>query len=910
MRRAIVIGLGDSTRPLLDTIQKQFEQMTGADQFSSLCLVSGDDSQSHPDSLPLHLSKEQFNELYFRSNARIWSGPNWRTWGRAIATNRLLGKLAIFYYLEQVRNAIHGLASQPGHDPKEQLNLYLVAPLHDPFASGALIDVAYLLHKLALERNAKVYGILLLPGMTDDPTGKSLTDERQIILAQTYATLRELNFYCGGGNFYGNHHPGYPLEFENDSPFKTGDCYLTGGEQDEKGSVLDYSRVKKMIAEFVALQTLTPMADSIPVSDKSQSWFSSFGVDSQALIADADVPNQLDEIIRQTLNALIAPPKADEASTIWLTQSLSLRFTDDVERELEQSLRSRPQRLSVLARAPGRSQFQFLAEADRLHREHLEYAQQFEVRLTTAIQEKLSTAREDINERLQEIVQRRGANLRSIASDTEHIHQVIEGSKQANQRELDEAEDNLPSLGTSLRNARARYAYASTPSGLQNILTGIGAVIGILAFILLMLMGQSLPGLGVGVVVLGAYFVSTNQYQRQMHEAKIEFNATQREWFLLHLALIRKRASNLYLHQLESEFRRRTQRADGRSRLQAVIADIDQWINQLPGNAAEMDAPVVDTAPLIAFVIPDLELFGQAWPHLDRERIQKRIIEGIHRSDDINKLDDVSRLRRGITKSIERTRIQLSVNSNLIATENRKRVHYVIGLQGYRDLVMHKYREDIRDSSQSLVMLDAQTSKVPIVSIIVRTDIPLHTLFPIRLWRSYYRSACRPNPDSAIRMRALLHPTRVGMSVPDIYNQPLPQTLLDFSATGMIVSLLLRQLLNKDRLSELAEQLQVSWQTQINFDEMCGALHEDIHELENYFTQAEQINLDQTPESILVALLQRFPAAPKTSEDYADWEVWAYHQLVTLARSVRYSETRRLVAQLSIGLSRRGSEHG
>ncbi|MBN2303662.1 MAG: hypothetical protein JXQ72_04255, partial [Anaerolineae bacterium] len=300
MRRSVVVGLGYASEPVLARIAAEFRARgaaawngpAGAGEFDEiddqgmtgdlrlLWLLPGSPPEAMPDPVPvtgpgdridlapfaldLALTPADLSKLYYQPEVCTWSGPNWREWGDAIRYNRLLGRLALYHHRRRVGDRVIALINHLSRQDSLPLNLYLVAPLVDPFASGAMLDVAYLLDRIAVNRNARVYGLLVLPDTaglpfwSDEQDSSPLAvsdgegvqgDEADIAAnlgyATAYAALRELNFVLGPRSFYQSHHPepGYRIERTDESPFQSGDCYLLGGHLDEARRSIDWDTV-------------------------------------------------------------------------------------------------------------------------------------------------------------------------------------------------------------------------------------------------------------------------------------------------------------------------------------------------------------------------------------------------------------------------------------------------------------------------------------------------------------------------------------------------------------------------------------------------------------------------------------------------------------------------------------------
>jgi len=315
---AVVIGLGMAAQPFLTAITTAFRQQTQgesdvADRLGSLWLTPyaaesppADGGQATRLALPL--AADSLNRLYYDRHVKIWCAPNWKYWGehgngQVLASNRLHGKLAIHQHWPAVKRAIQSQIDAVARTSVDAVHFYLIAPLHDPFASGALLDMAYLLHHFAGEAQhgqsiRRVFGLLVAPGVIGDPLLKPAHDDDQersqlekVRNAIYHAALRELNFAGSVPSFYRAHHPDFMmLDCENTWPFTTGDCFMVGGRiekgmaasdqfaADRRPTAYDHEQLVNDCAQFVARHTLSALFDVLPRSQAGRPLVTSFGL--------------------------------------------------------------------------------------------------------------------------------------------------------------------------------------------------------------------------------------------------------------------------------------------------------------------------------------------------------------------------------------------------------------------------------------------------------------------------------------------------------------------------------------------------------------------------------------------------------------------------------------------------------
>jgi len=280
-RSTLLIGCGTAAAGLLETVGTEFAQRGApAGTLRRLLIVPGTPEASaapaHPDAIQrvaLPLTSDRVTALYYDSAAdgyaaRAWSSVNWREWGPVLPSLRLYGYLSYLLGRDPLRaaveTAIGGLLPQPGQPL--QVSLYLVAHLHDPFASGMVGELAYLLYDTARTYKGSLALLGVLPGPLNDPlTAADSPADARLRQATAYAALRELNFFHSPRDRAGllpaaadRTLPGglwRRLEF---SPFERGDLYLVGGRNDERGQPLTHNQIAAAAARWIYLQTAQP----------------------------------------------------------------------------------------------------------------------------------------------------------------------------------------------------------------------------------------------------------------------------------------------------------------------------------------------------------------------------------------------------------------------------------------------------------------------------------------------------------------------------------------------------------------------------------------------------------------------------------------------------------------------------
>lgn len=297
--RTLVIGLGWHSRVILEKTAQCFQTWGLADRLALLWLhpFEAGEELNCPDarppsaiSLPLSLKLAELRQAHQQGQG-YWS-VNWSHWGSSILHTRLWGKLAIHTHYEQVREAfgklVNDLKKRPGGGDEDLIYTYVVGHAHDPFDSGAFLDVAYmagLTPKTQGYPSLRVYGLLLLPQHQDetDPILKTMLDQggHGPHGAITYALLRELRFHLTAPSFYDNYrydnYQGFPGEAEtasqriyvqDTSPFHSGDCYLLGDHP--------YHQRQEELIRFMVLQSQTPVGHHLGTSVQKAGYVASF----------------------------------------------------------------------------------------------------------------------------------------------------------------------------------------------------------------------------------------------------------------------------------------------------------------------------------------------------------------------------------------------------------------------------------------------------------------------------------------------------------------------------------------------------------------------------------------------------------------------------------------------------------
>lgn len=570
-RGTIVVGIGLDVRDLLEQIHRRFVTHQATQKLRVIWVTPFQRDHAFLETHPMPLDSESLNHLYFSAAVRDWSGANWKRWGHSLASNRLFGKLAAYKHQGPFYNRL-GLMFANLHRP----NVYVIAPLHEPFASGAYLDLAYVLHKRALNYKSQVFGMLLLPGMLHDPVVRNdqTESDQQLRQALTYAALRELHFHSSRLSFYDNHSDAIPndhtessplnlpIRFDHrspQSPFQTGDCYLVGGEVSEPvrepAAPLDYELVKTMCADFIYLQSCTAIGSHLRqrVSDKNQSLVSSFGLINTSDVDENDGDIETKEIAYLLVQDLLNDLPPDNRLKALIDKWVSTPFYE-MSGDLDVPVSNRryaERQQDTMGLSP-------IVVEEIFHLD--QFYQNAIVRLLAEEQElsrQAATRREQIDEKIatdiqamQQMPDVTAYTLRQFLNDGQR---QVEQAYQQGQTLLDEIENQTQALVRELRAARAQYLFVTAlyltplltiaPYGLAVLLTAL----------LIFLMGtgllvEAMLWLGVGIVVPlgGAYWLQ----RRRSRNARTQFSNLQAQLLDLQNQLMSQRMTNAYLHRL------------------------------------------------------------------------------------------------------------------------------------------------------------------------------------------------------------------------------------------------------------------------------------------------------------------------------------------------------------------------
>lgn len=294
-RQAIVLGLGQTGRKVISCLERRLAQRHGGIPTIRLIALDAGHGSTVPftdhggiQSLDLSIEVEGLEarskeiERWLPEEA---AGLTQR--GDELTETRLWGRLALFWHgllvYQRLRNAANmmlSVATQSELVPKglrvqdeSSLDIYVVADLVEPFASGAFIDLTYLaLYSVLGQEVGSVFpqttGLLFLPGFRtyEDASAPSQNEilvrhNAEIIRdADAYAALKELDHYMDQRRYEAAYSPAltFPMRVQ---PF-TRSCYLIDAVNERNKGMPRLEQMTEMVGEWLYQMLVSPMKDS------------------------------------------------------------------------------------------------------------------------------------------------------------------------------------------------------------------------------------------------------------------------------------------------------------------------------------------------------------------------------------------------------------------------------------------------------------------------------------------------------------------------------------------------------------------------------------------------------------------------------------------------------------------------
>jgi len=296
VRQAIVIGLGHLGGQMLACLERRLmERHNGIPTVKLLALDAGqgaeDRYEGRGEIRRLDLSFD-LTELFEKRKTAIsrWLPDEAATLAQKedeLAQTRLWGRLALFRHADQVHwsvrdaaNIVLSVATRSELGPRglrvkdeSSMDVYVIADLAEPFASGILPDLAYLVaHTVADEVSVRVFpqitGVLFLPSFrAPEDAGKVSEEEIRarreaevIREADAYAALKELDYYMDRRRYEAAYSAG--LTFRHEAPPFTRSCYLVDAINERNKGMPNLDQMTEMVGEWLYQMLASPLKDS------------------------------------------------------------------------------------------------------------------------------------------------------------------------------------------------------------------------------------------------------------------------------------------------------------------------------------------------------------------------------------------------------------------------------------------------------------------------------------------------------------------------------------------------------------------------------------------------------------------------------------------------------------------------
>lgn len=295
VQQAIVIGLGKVGGEVLACLEQRLaERHDGVPTIKLLSLDAGKGPED------LHLGRREIStldlsfdvrELFDKRQTAIshWLPEEASSLAQKeeeLAQTRLWGRLALFCHIDLVHmvireaaNLVLSVATRSELVPRglrvkdeSSMDVYIIAALDEPFASGAFLDLAYLVaYSVAGEVSDRVFpqitGILFLPSF-HPPEEVSELSEAEIALrreaerlhvADAYAAVKELDYYMDSRRYKAAYSIGLTFQCE-DPPF-THSCYLIDALNEQNKGMPDLAQMTEMVGEWMYQMLASPLKD-------------------------------------------------------------------------------------------------------------------------------------------------------------------------------------------------------------------------------------------------------------------------------------------------------------------------------------------------------------------------------------------------------------------------------------------------------------------------------------------------------------------------------------------------------------------------------------------------------------------------------------------------------------------------
>jgi len=931
-KRALTIGLGAFSDPLLQALQDTFEP--NPSQLTQLRLLSPKTAQTLPDftaeTLALSLDKRALSDLYFDPYVRSWSGPNWLNWGSALWSNRLIGRLCAYHHKDKIEAWVaDNMTRTSGHD---DLTIYLLAPLHDPFASGALVDIAYLLHNIILKRKAKLCGILVLPGTENDPMvaqreyypeGEAHEQHDQTVQttkflrATTYAALRELNFISNPAAFTPTHRSSREfsdsLHTSHLSPFTSGDCYIIGGETREDNTPLPYQTLANETARFIYLNTVSKLGDQLFQSRKDRPLFSTFSAVDQQVATTED--------LRRSRNTDdISLKRAQYMVLNYLNrQDISVNTDGFIDISLIR-LPSEEPPAGAFSRADQSAQRTRGDIQETLLGEELSYQREINTfremarKLSETSQTQLKGLSNVWRTQFQTLITHPSMTLLGLQQTIESAQRLLNEQYVGYEKTSEDIEREALAQAVRMNAARTQYLYLMQRDGQSLFFIITFIFIAAVTFMLWSLGQGFLTLIWLASAIFLPWLVSGLVRHQRETAAATRLHAARDGFLSLQSEVAQRRALSAHFYEITQRFTYEIVKPTHR-----MIAVHKALLNE----AEESTIGISTSNPLDIKLSPlASDVLMQIYQATHKTTNTVEMSETV--SDILGKLrtfileqqlrvdtstQSASTLNQ-ITKDAQKISTMLPLIDSQISEQDRNSIQTIIGISQFGPNLIDRLRENHQQNSQEQQNvnfhdisddLGGNQAEQRLYVIRQRVNIPLRALLILPDFREvYHQQSTEATHNQTVRRRSFFHPTRWGVAAPDLLRHPPEITRSQPNFVPLLV-ITLRLATESDitgqtgssmghlksMIGQLCQRLGVVWQPDIDYDALCGALHEDfelINQLTAKVTKSPIMPPIPSGNDILdIACRRAKSALPVVSEKYADWEVAAARQMITLA---------------------------
>ncbi len=311
IRQALIVGIGDTGIAVLSRLRERLVHLSDGKGVPVISLVGISENGNFPrnelpageEVQPIHqitLSARSVDDAVLQllspelQEAIIAMKPA----GQSEASTRLTGWLKFFSNAPFIESTLRQWTLQVidtaakdklknmgmGVHSTAALDVFVVGALSDPFTSGTLVEFPYLLqhileHQMIAERITKRYaGVLFLPVFADEThDGEDINERRKREYTQqanTYAALKELDYYMDQGHYKMSFDPGLRVE-QIRAPYDY--VYLVDAVNEANQRIPTRSQMTEMVAEWFDQTLTTTMGEELSKQSTQGGIARSFG---------------------------------------------------------------------------------------------------------------------------------------------------------------------------------------------------------------------------------------------------------------------------------------------------------------------------------------------------------------------------------------------------------------------------------------------------------------------------------------------------------------------------------------------------------------------------------------------------------------------------------------------------------